>query len=178
MHRTTIPAIFKLALSLLLLTAISHAQTAVPQISLPSKFPLPESDIQLVRGARPNAYFDAVGRRAGLLGTESGRFESWIYPLKLFYGARITIAVDGQDRIVEFGDRIERVIHRPESTTIVAADQLFTKWRRKAPEFIRGDISRRSLQTFLSGLIGWRRYDICRELAEGQEKDFEQQQNV
>jgi hypothetical protein len=125
-HRKKLSAILNLALSLLLLSAIGHAQTSAPQISLPAKFPLPESDIQLARSARSTAYFDTIGRRAGLLGTESGRFESWIFPLKLFYSARITIAVEGQDRIVEFGERIERIIQRPESTTLVAADQFFT----------------------------------------------------
>jgi hypothetical protein len=122
----TMTTILKLALSLPLLSALCHAQTSTTNILLPAKFPLPENAIQLARGARPNAYFDALGRRAGILGTEGGKFESWIFPLKLFYGARMTITVEGQDRIIDFSERIERVIHRPESTTLVAADQLFT----------------------------------------------------
>jgi hypothetical protein len=55
---------------------------------------------------------------------------------------------------------------------------IITKRRRKAPEFIRGDISRRFLQTFLSVLIGLWRYDIYREPAEVQVKYVEQPQNV
>jgi hypothetical protein len=50
---------------------------------------------------------------------------------------------------------------------LLQADRIFlhiTKRRRKGPEFIRGDINRRSLPTFLSVLIGLQRYDIYPEL--------------
>ena len=46
------------------------------ELKLPKKFPLPANPIELTRGARPNVYFQAVGRKAGILGHESGTFES------------------------------------------------------------------------------------------------------
>lgn len=100
-----------------------HAQSA--SIQLPNKFPLPPNPIELKRASRPNIYFEAVGRRAALFGLESGVFESWVFPLKLFHDARITISIEGQDNPVDFATNVERIIARPEATTLTAANQLF-----------------------------------------------------
>jgi glycogen debranching enzyme len=100
------------------------AQTTVPQ--LPNKFSFPPNPIELARTARPHTYFDAIGRKAALLGHESGAFESWVFPIKLFHDARLTINVEGQDHTVDFASSVERIIARPEATTLVAANQLFT----------------------------------------------------
>jgi len=100
------------------------AQTTAPQ--LPVKFPLPANPIELSGAARPNVYFDAVGRKAAIFGDESGVFESWVFPIKLFHDARISVRVDGQDNPVDFAAIVRRVIARPEATTLVASDQLFT----------------------------------------------------
>ncbi|MBS1791129.1 MAG: hypothetical protein JST85_25685 [Acidobacteria bacterium] len=104
--------------------ALAQTQQASP--SLPAKFPLPANPIELARAARPSVYFDAVGRKSAIFGHENGVFESWVFPMKLFHDARISIKVDGQDAPVEFADNIERIIARPESTTLVASNQLFT----------------------------------------------------
>ncbi len=93
---------------------------------LPGKFTLQPNPIELTRAARPNIYFEAVGRKSALLGKESGNFESWVFPLKLFHDARISISVEGTDNPVDFGSNVERIITRPESTTLTASNQLFT----------------------------------------------------
>lgn len=93
---------------------------------LPAKFALPANPIELSRAARPKVYFEAVGRKAAIFGNESGTFESWAFPIKLFHDARISVRVDGQDNPVDFASIVERVIARPEATTLVASDQLFT----------------------------------------------------
>ncbi|PYY14738.1 MAG: hypothetical protein DMG60_19440, partial [Acidobacteria bacterium] len=49
---------------------------------------------QLSRSARPWEFLDAVGKHAGLLGNESGRFEAWIYPLKLFRDFDVTFVLN------------------------------------------------------------------------------------
>lgn len=103
---------------------IAEAQT-IPQ-RLPAKFQQPANPIELSRAARPRVYFEAVGRKAAIFGDESGLFESWVFPVKLFHGARLSVKVDGQDNAVDFASIIERVIARPEATTLVASDQLFT----------------------------------------------------
>jgi len=102
----------------------STAQTTSPP--LPVKFPMPTNPIELTGTARPNAYFGAVGRKAAIFGNESGVFESWGFPIKLFHDARLSIRVDGQDNAVDFGAIVRRAIARPEATTLLASDQLFT----------------------------------------------------
>ncbi len=113
-----------LLITLLCLSAVeATAQTESP--SLPQKFPLPVNPIELARAARPHTYFEAVGRKAAIFGYESGEFESWVFPIKLFHDARLSISVEGQDNPVDFASNVERIITRPEATTLVAANQLF-----------------------------------------------------
>lgn len=127
MIRKTSPLVF---LCCLFVCASAFAQTTqqppAPVTALPAKFPLPVNGIELTRAARPNVYFDAVGRKSALFGLESGTFEAWAFPLKLFHSARLSILVEGQDNAIEFANLVERVIVRPESTTLVGVNQLFT----------------------------------------------------
>lgn len=102
----------------------AFSQTSTAQ--LPAKFRLPDNPITLTRTARPRVHFDAIGRKAGLLGNEAGTFESWIFPLKLFHDARFSVQVEGEDSPAEFSSIIETVIVRPESTTLVASGQQYT----------------------------------------------------
>ena len=119
--------IISVATLLLACFTTTLAQTQQPSLqNLPAKFLLPANPIELTRAARPHVYFDAVGRKSAFFGHESGVFESWVFPMKLFHDARISIKVDGQDAPVEFADNIERIIARPESTTLIASNQLFT----------------------------------------------------
>jgi hypothetical protein len=98
-------------------TGLAQAQQQ-PSPNLPAKFPLPANPIELTRTARPNVYFDAVGRKSAIFAHENGVFESWVFPMKLFHDARISVKVDGQDAPVDFAANIERIIARPEATTL------------------------------------------------------------
>lgn len=120
--------LFSILLTLLACSAASpaQAQPSTSAIQLPAKFTLPSNPIELTRAARPNVYFDAVGRKSAIFGHETGVFEAWAFPMKLFHGARLSILVEGQDSPVDFADAVERIIARPESTTLIAANQLFT----------------------------------------------------
>ena len=67
---------------------------------------------------------DAFGSRVALLGNKSGRFDAWVYPLKilrdshlLFHAEEHTFSADPPARTL---------IVRPESTTIVYASDTFT----------------------------------------------------
>ena len=115
-----------LAVSVLLLACVATGFAQTTQSHLPVKFALPPNPIELTRAARPNVYFDSVGRKSAIFGHESGVFEAWAFPMKLFHDARISIRVEGQDSPVDFADIVERIITRPESTTLIAANQLFT----------------------------------------------------
>ncbi|HZS08447.1 MAG TPA: amylo-alpha-1,6-glucosidase [Blastocatellia bacterium] len=124
MNPRTVPLIT----SLLFCTFIAAAQAVSPgqPVGLPEKFALSPNPIELARATRPNVYFDAVGRRSAIFGHESGVFESWVFPIKLFHDARLSVSVEGQDAPVDFAACVERIIARPEATTLVASNQLFT----------------------------------------------------
>lgn len=125
---TKLERIIAIAITLLVCSVITPAQTNSPSLSakLPTKFALPPNPVELTRAARPNVYFDAVGRKSAIFGHESGVFEAWAFPMKLFHDARISISVEGQDSPVDFASSVERIIAWPESTTLVASNQLFT----------------------------------------------------
>jgi hypothetical protein len=117
--------LFALFASFVSILAIRGA-AQTPALQLPDKFPLPANPIELSRTARPGVYFDAMGRKAAIFGHESGTFESWVFPIKLFHDARISINVEGQDNPVDLASIVHRIIARPEATTLIASDQLFT----------------------------------------------------
>src|SRR5690348_2665265 len=53
---------------------------------------------ELLRPARPWEFLDAVGKHSAILGNESGLFEAWVYPIKLFRDFDLTF-VAGDRRI-------------------------------------------------------------------------------
>ncbi|HEX4945625.1 MAG TPA: GH116 family glycosyl hydrolase [Blastocatellia bacterium] len=111
---------------LLCYVVLLFAAATFAQPKLPDKFALASNPIELTRTARPNQYIEAVGRKAALFGHETGVFESWVFPIKLFHDTKISIQVEGQDAAVDFSQNVERIIARPEATTLIASNQLFT----------------------------------------------------
>jgi glycogen debranching enzyme len=99
----------------LALSCLLCASPAAPQ----SASALPE----ISRSERHGAFISAVGRRAALLGTDQGRFEAWVYPLKILSDLHLRFNVDG--RILPAEPLARTVITRPESTTIVYSDGPF-----------------------------------------------------
>lgn len=84
----------------------------------------PQKKLEISRAARPWEFLAAVGKRAGLLGNESGRVEAWAYPLKILRDLRLTILSDGREIPAE--TLVRTVIARPESTTLVYGSDTFT----------------------------------------------------
>jgi len=93
-----------LLVSVLLCTLSLAAQDAahLPQISHP---------------VSSGGFVSAVGPRAALLGNENGRFEAWVYPLKIVRDLHVRFHID--NRVVEGAAVARNVIIRPESSTIV-----------------------------------------------------------
>ncbi|HWC15674.1 MAG TPA: amylo-alpha-1,6-glucosidase [Terriglobales bacterium] len=79
---------------------------------------------ELSRPARPWEFLDAVGSRSGLLGNESGHFEAWVYPLKLFRDFDVTFVLD--NRRIPAASLVRRLIMRPEGPTLIFAADSFT----------------------------------------------------
>jgi glycogen debranching enzyme len=84
----------------------------------------PEQSLELSRPIRSWEFISAVGQRAGLLGTEQGNLEAWVYPLKIlrdfhvrFHMGAATIPAEALARTL--------IVH-PESTTIVYVGDAFS----------------------------------------------------
>src|SRR5579859_2491390 len=79
---------------------------------------------ELSRPARPWEFLDAVGKRSGLFGNESGQFEAWVYPLKLFRDFEVTFILE--NRRIPASSLVRRLTMRPEGPTLTFASDSFT----------------------------------------------------
>jgi glycogen debranching enzyme len=78
---------------------------------------------ELSRPARQWEFMDAVGPRAAMLGTESGTFEAWVFPLKLLHDFRLVFTLDG--RVMPAESLARRVIARPGSFSLLYSGDEF-----------------------------------------------------
>jgi hypothetical protein len=105
-------------------TAQTNAQAQAP-FRL-DKFVIPTNPIEISRNVRQGIYFDAAGRRSAILGIEEGRFEAWVYPLKLFHDCRLMVSIEGGDANIDLSAYAKRITTRPESITITYSHPQFT----------------------------------------------------
>ena len=103
----------------------ADAQGTSAPIGIP-RFEIPQSGLSWESPTRPQQYFDATGHRAAILGKQDGKFEAWIYPIKVLHGFHLEFQQDGMVEPVRGEDYLQEVITRPESTTLVYAHPLFT----------------------------------------------------
>lgn len=78
---------------------------------------------ELTRTIRSWEFLPVVGTRAGLFGNESGRFEAWVYPLKIFRDFHLIFHVD--DRALPADSLTRTLTVRPESASILYAGDSF-----------------------------------------------------
>lgn len=109
---------------LLLLCCLARSGQA--QDGLVEAFPIEDDALTLTRLAQPDTYFDKTGRRFAVLGTESGRFEAWAYPLKLFRDFRLSFFIGSSTEPIHAREIVQRITARPAATTITYTFQSFT----------------------------------------------------
>ena len=83
----------------------------------------PELSRELSRTIRTWEFLPVVGTRAGLFGNEAGRFEAWVYPLKIFRDFHLTFHVG--DRALPADSLARTLTVRPESASILYAGDSF-----------------------------------------------------
>ncbi len=83
----------------------------------------PAQSLELSRTVRTWEFLPVVGTRAGLFGTENGRFEAWVYPLKVFREFHLTFHVG--DRALPAESLARTLTVRPESASILYAGDSF-----------------------------------------------------
>ena len=84
---------------------------------------VPELSPELSRTIRTWEFLPVVGTRAGLFGNEVGRFEAWVYPLKIFRDFHLTFHVG--DRALPAESLARTLTVRPESASILYAGDSF-----------------------------------------------------
>ena len=82
-----------------------------------------EASLELSRPVRSWEFLAAVGMRAGLFGNEAGRFEAWVYPLKIFRDFHLLVHTDG--RVLPAESLARTVTVRPESSSLLYAGDTF-----------------------------------------------------
>jgi hypothetical protein len=110
-----------LVLGLCLLSAGLRAGTG-----LVPRFALEPSDLTLSRPAQPATYFDKAGRKFAVLGSESGSFEAWAYPLKLFRNCEFSFFIGSSTQPIPGKDIVRFIDVSPEATTLTYVFQSFT----------------------------------------------------
>lgn len=83
----------------------------------------PESSRELSRTIRTWEFLPVIGRRAGLFGNESGQFEAWVYPLKIFRDFHLIFHVG--DRALPAESLARTLTVRPESASILYVGDSF-----------------------------------------------------
>jgi glycogen debranching enzyme len=83
----------------------------------------PAPAIELSRTIRTWEFLPVVGTRAGLFGNETGRFEAWVYPLKIFRDFHLTFLVG--DRALPAESLARTLTVRPESASILYVGDSF-----------------------------------------------------
>ena len=111
----------KMVLIVLTMPALLFAQSGM----IPA-FKLEPNDIALTRLAQPGTYFDKVGRKFAVLGYESGSFEAWAYPLKLFRNCELSFFIASSTEPIKGRDIVRYITATPEATTLTYTYQSFT----------------------------------------------------
>jgi len=110
---------------LVLLCSLCIFSEARTQATVPA-FAIGPNDLAVTRLAQPNTYFDKVGRKFAVLGYESGTFEAWAYPLKLFRNVGLSFLIGSSTEPIAARDIVRFIAATPEATTLTYSFQSFT----------------------------------------------------
>jgi GH15 family glucan-1,4-alpha-glucosidase len=83
-----------------------------------------QHSLELSRPVRAFEFLPVVGTRAGLFGNETGNFEAWVYPLKIFRNFHLNVLTEG--RVLPADTLARTLTVRPESATITYSGDTFS----------------------------------------------------
>ncbi|HEV8537415.1 MAG TPA: hypothetical protein VGR15_00715, partial [Bacteroidota bacterium] len=84
------------------------------------------NDLELSRLAQPTQYFDKIGRRAGLMGYESGQFEMWVWPWKALRNFELQFLLGSSTQPILAKEVVRTISVTPEVTTLTFTYEAFT----------------------------------------------------
>ncbi|MGB2867901.1 MAG: amylo-alpha-1,6-glucosidase [Bacteroidota bacterium] len=112
------------ALTFLLLASFLSMSAA--QDSTLDAFQTLPGSLQLTRPAQPLQYFDKIGRRAAIMGYESGTFEAWIWPWKPLKNFELSFLLGNSTQPLLAKDLARSVSVTPEATVFTYTHESFT----------------------------------------------------
>ena len=89
-------------------------------------FVRPSSGLELERPILPGAFFDVVGRRSAVFGSEGGSFEAWVYPLKILDDFQLSFRLEGYPLDIDGRDVAASIAVSPEASVLTYAHAAFT----------------------------------------------------
>ena len=119
-------ALIESILVTVLLLVFGDTSLLLAQEGLIAKFPVEANELALHRLAQPGTSLIKAGRRFAVLGDESGAFEAWAYPLKLFRSFEFSFFVADSTRPILGKDIVTYIDVIPEATTLTYTYQSFT----------------------------------------------------
>lgn len=90
-----------------------------------SAFKLEKNDLEITRPAQPLQYFDKIGKRAGVMGYESGAFEMWVWPWKLLRNFELLFLLGTSTQPILGRDIVRTVSVTPEATVLTYTYESF-----------------------------------------------------
>jgi len=96
------------------------------QEGLIKKFPIEFDPIEITRLAQPDSPFDKLGPKFAILGSESGSFEAWAYPLKLLRNFTFSFFLRSSTRPIRGADIVRTMTATPAATRLTFVHQSFS----------------------------------------------------
>jgi glycogen debranching enzyme len=122
-------AAYSILLRFALFFTIALSATAQPAGGflnpIPS-FPLGSDPLTITRAVEPTKPFTVAGERGAIFGEQSGKFEAWIYPVKIFSAFSISAELEDYPVPIDVSALSAVIEVAPEVTTITYSHAAFT----------------------------------------------------
>ena len=121
-------AAYSILLRFVFLFSIALAAAAQPtEVLRPiPRFPLASDPLTITRGVEPTKPFSVAGDRGAIFGEQSGKFETWIYPVKILSDFGITAELADYPVPIDVSAQSAVVEVAPAMTTITYSHAAFT----------------------------------------------------
>ncbi|HLF14390.1 MAG TPA: GH116 family glycosyl hydrolase [Bacteroidota bacterium] len=137
------------------------AQTGVKKTAAATiqAFPIDKNDIEITRLAQPTQYFDRIGLQAGLMGSENGSFEMWVWPWKPLRNFELSFLLGSSTQPILAADILRTVSITPEAAVFTYTHESFSVReiifvpRDKPGAVILMDVHTTSPLTIVAGFI-------------------------
>ena len=111
---------------LFLISTLTFGQNQIRSRGSVPAFRLVANDLEVVRSVQPEQYFDKIGKRAGIMGYESGSFEMWVWPWKALRNFELSFLLNTSTQPIAGRDIARTISVTPEATAITYVYESFT----------------------------------------------------